>query len=102
MFWCIKVTKSVSPEFCCSCKVIFFSFFADEHGLDAEKSWNYMGSGFFVSKLLFFHQNTKLFGVKYARNQTLDMKWIKIALEYCKLTLISSLEQKTSNIQCKI
>ena len=42
------------------------------------------------------------FGGKCARNQTVDMKWIKIALEYCDLALISSLEQKTSNIQCKI
>ena len=43
-----------------------------------------------------------VFGGKCARNQTVDMKWIKIASEYCDLALISSLEQKTSNIQCKI
>ena len=26
MFLCIRVTKSVLPEFCCSCKVLFCSF----------------------------------------------------------------------------
>ena len=54
------------------------------------------------SKMLFFRPITNLLGGKCARNQTLDMKWIKIALEYCNLALISSLEQNTSNIQCKI
>ena len=51
--------------------------------------------------MLIFHQITKLFAGKCARNQTLDMKCIQIALKYCTLTLISSLEQKRSNIQCK-
>ena len=46
-----------------------------------------------MSKMLIFHQITKFFGGKCARNQTLDMKWIKIALKYCTLTLISSLER---------
>ena len=36
MFWCIRVTKSVPPEFCQNCKVIFCSFFADEEGWEAE------------------------------------------------------------------
>ena len=48
--------------------------------------------------MLFFRQITKLLGGKCARNQTLDMKWIKIALEYCNLALISSLEQKKQAI----
>ena len=38
IFLCIPVSKSVSPEFCRSCKVIFCSFFADEDGWEAEKS----------------------------------------------------------------
>ena len=38
MFLCIRVTKSVSPQFCRSCKVIFCSFLADEDGWEAEKS----------------------------------------------------------------
>ena len=102
MFLCIRKTKSVSAEFCRRCKVIFCSFFADEDGWEAEKLGNSVESGFFASKMLFFHQITNLFGGKCARNQTLDMKWIKIALEYCNLALISSLEQKTSNIQCHV
>ena len=50
MFWCIWVTKSVSPEFCHSCKVVFCSFFADEDGWEAEKSWNSVKSGFLCQK----------------------------------------------------
>ena len=38
MFWCIRVTKSGSPEFRRSCKVIFCSSFTDQDGWDAEKS----------------------------------------------------------------
>ena len=52
--------------------------------------------------MLIFHQITKDFWGKYAFNHTLDMKWIEINLKYCILTLISSLEQKKRNIQCKI
>ena len=51
---CIGVTKSVLPEFCRSCKVIFCSLFADEDGWEAEKSWNSKESSFFVSEMLFF------------------------------------------------
>ena len=64
MFWCIRATKSVSPEFCCSCEVVFRSSFADQDGWDAEKSWNSVESVFFVSKMLTFHQITKFFGEK--------------------------------------
>ena len=53
-------------------------------------AWNQV----FVSKILIFHQITKFVGRKCTRNQTLDMKWIKIALIYCPLILISSMEQK--------
>ena len=53
MFWCIRVTKSVSPEFCHSCKVISCSFFADEDGWEAEKSWNSVESGFLCQKCCF-------------------------------------------------
>ena len=53
-------------------------------------AWNQ----FFCVKNAVFHQITNLFGGKHARNQTLGMKLIKVALEYCNLTLISSLEQK--------
>ena len=98
MFLCIRVIKSVSPDFCCSCEVIFCSFFANEDGWEAEKSWNCVESGFWCQKCCFFHQITKMFEGKCARNQTLDMKWIKIALEYCNLALISSLEQKKQAI----
>ena len=38
MFWCIRATKSGSPEFRCSCKVVFCSSFTDQDGWDAEKS----------------------------------------------------------------
>ena len=56
MFWCIQATKSVSPEFRYSCKVVFCSSFADQDGWDAEKSWNSVESVFFLSKMLIFHQ----------------------------------------------
>ena len=52
--------------------------------------------------MLIFHQITKLFGGKCACIKKLDMKWIEIALEYCTFTLISSLDRKRSNIQCKL
>ena len=48
--------------------------------------------------MLIIHQFTKFFGGKCGRIQTLDMNWIEIALIYCPLILISSLEQKKSNI----
>ena len=38
MFWCIRATKSGSPEFRRSCKVVFCSSFTDQDGWDAEKS----------------------------------------------------------------
>ena len=38
MFWCIRVTKSASPEFFRSCKVVFCSLLADQDGWEAEKS----------------------------------------------------------------
>ena len=38
MFWYIRATKSVLPEFHHSCKVVFCSSFADQDGWDAEKS----------------------------------------------------------------
>ena len=50
MFWCIQATKSVSPEFRCSCKVVFCSSFADQDGWDAEKSWNSVKSVFLCQK----------------------------------------------------
>ena len=102
MFWCISVAKSVSPEFCHSCKVIFCSFFEDEDGWEAEKSWISVKSGFLCQKCCFFAKSQSFWGGKCARNQTLDIKWIKIALEYCNLAIISSLQRNTSNIQCKI
>ena len=46
LFWCIWVTKSVSPEFRRSLKVVFCSFFADLDSWEAEKSWNSVLSGF--------------------------------------------------------
>ena len=52
--------------------------------------------------MLIFHKITNVFWGKCAFNQTLDMKWIETTFKYCILTLISSLEQKRSNIQCKI
>ena len=61
MFWCIRASKSGLPEFRRSCKVIFCSSFTDQDGWDAEKSWNSVESGFFVSKMLIFHQITKFF-----------------------------------------
>ena len=64
-----------------------------------EIAWNQL---FFWQKCWFFYQITKFVGGKCARNQTLDMKWIQIALKYCTLTLISSLERKRSDIQSKI
>ena len=51
--------------------------------------------------MLIFHQITKDFWGKCPFNQTSDIKWIKTTLKYCILTLISSLKQKRSNIQCK-
>ena len=62
MFCCIRVTKSVSPEFCRSCKVIFCSFFPDEEGWEAEKSWNSVELSFFVSKMLFFTKSQSILG----------------------------------------
>ena len=41
--------------------------------------------------MLIFHQITIFLGGKCARIKKLDMKWIKVALEYCTFTLISSL-----------
>ena len=58
--WCIGVTKSVSPEFCHSCKGIFCSFFENEDGWEAKKSWNSVQSGFCVKNAFFSHQMTKL------------------------------------------
>ena len=46
MFWCIRATKSVLPEFRRSCKVVFCSSFADQDGWDAEKLWNSVELGF--------------------------------------------------------
>ena len=53
---------------------------------------------FFFVKSAVFHQITKLFQGKCARNQSLVIKWIKIALEYCNIAWISSLEQKKQAI----
>ena len=102
MFLCIRVTKSVSPEFYRSCKVIFCSIFADEDGWEAEKAWNSVESGFLRQKCCFFTKSQTCLEENCAHNQKFDMKCIKIALEYCYLALISSLEEKTSNIQCNI
>ena len=66
MFWCIWVTKSVAPEFCHSCKVVFCSFFADEDGWEAEKSWNSVKSGFLCQKCWFFTKSQSFFGGKCA------------------------------------
>ena len=98
MFWCILATKSVSPEFRRSCKVVFCSSFADKDGWDAEKLWNSVESGFLRQK----SPNHKVCRGKCARNKKIVMKWIEITLKYCTFTLISSLERKRSNIQCKI
>ena len=49
----------------------------------------------------FFHQITKFFGEKCARNQTFHMKWNQNALKYCTLILISSLEQKEAIFNVK-
>ena len=57
MFWCIRVTKSVSPEFCRSFKVIFCSFFAGEDDWEAENSWNGVESGFFTKSQSFLVEN---------------------------------------------
>ena len=63
-----------------------------------EIAWNQL----FCDKNANFHQITKFFGEKCARNQTFHMKWNQNALKYCTLILISSLERKRSNIQFKI
>ena len=52
MFCCIRATKSVSPEFRRSCKVVFCSSFADQDDWDAEKSWNSVESVFLWQKWL--------------------------------------------------
>ena len=69
MFLCIRVTKSVLPEFCRSCKVIFCSFFADEDGWEAEKPWNSVESGFLCQKCCFFTKSQRCLG----ENVPLDM-----------------------------
>ena len=46
MFWWIRVTKSVLPEFRHNYKVVFCSSFADQDGWDAKKSWKSVESGF--------------------------------------------------------
>ena len=102
MFWCIRATKSGSPEFRRSCKVVFCSSFTDQDGWDAEKSWNSVKSGFLCQKCWFFTKSQSFFGGTCARIIKLDMNWIETALEYCTFTLISSLERKRSNIQCKL
>ena len=102
MFWCIRTTKSGSPEFRRNCKVIFCPSFTDQDGWDAEKLWNSVKSGFLCQKCWFFTKSQSFFWRKCARIKKLDMKWIEIALEYCTSTLISSLERKRSNIQCKL
>ena len=48
MFWCIRATKSVSAEFCCSCKVKYFVHFFYQDG------WNSVESGFLFQKCWFF------------------------------------------------
>ena len=104
IFWHFSVywsIKSVSPEFCNSCKVISCSFFADWDGWEAEKSCNSAQSVFCV-KNADFHQITEFYGGKCACIQTLDMRWIDIGSKYCTLNFISSLERKRSSIQCKI
>ena len=60
MFWCIRATRSVSPEFRCSCEVVFRSSFADQDGWDAEKSWNSVKS-FFCVKNVDFSPNHNVF-----------------------------------------
>ena len=83
---------------------VYFAHFLKMKMVGKLKSRGIAFNQVFVSKVHFFsHQMTKLIhGLKCAHNQTLDMNWVKIASEYCNLALISSLEQKTSNIQCKI
>ena len=39
-FWSFRITKSVLPEFCHSCKVISCSSFANQDGWEAEKLCN--------------------------------------------------------------
>ena len=63
-----------------------------------EIAWNQV----FCVKNVDFSPNYKAFGGKCACIKKLDMKWIEIALEYCTFTLISSLDRKRSNIQCKL
>ena len=92
MFWCIRVTNIVSPEFCLSYIVIFWSFFADQDGWEAEKAWNSVKSAFLWQICWFFTKSQSFWG-EMCPYQTLDMKWIQIALKYCTLTLISSLER---------
>ena len=62
MFWCIRATKSGSPEFRRSCKVVFCSSFTDQDGWDAEKSWNSVKSGFLGQKCWFFTKSQIFFG----------------------------------------
>ena len=50
------------------------SFFADQDGWEAEKSCNSVQSGFFVSKMLIFHQITKFFWGKCVQSKRLEVK----------------------------
>ena len=65
MFWWIWATKSVSPEFRRSCKVVFCSSFADQDGWDAEQSWNSVESRFLCQKCWFFTNSQFFWGGKW-------------------------------------
>ena len=88
MFWCVRVTKSVSLEFCRSCNVIFCSFLANEDGWEAEKSWNSVKSGFFVSKIFD--------GGTCARSQTLrhEIDWNCLEILYSHHNFITGTKKK--------
>ena len=71
MFLCIRVTKSVSPEFCHSCKVKFFSFFVYEDG------WE---SGFCVKNAAFWPNHKLVWGKMclYNIRHEMDQNCIRI------------------------
>ena len=88
MFWCVRLTKCVSLEFCRSCNVILCSFLANEDGWEAEKSWNSVKSGFFVSKIFD--------GGTCARSQTLrhEIDWNCLEILYSHLNFITGTKKK--------
>ena len=79
MFWCFCFAVGVKLNF-----VHFLQIKMAGKLKRRGKAWNQ----FSFVKNADFSPNHKVFLGKCARNQTLDMEWIEIALKYCTLTLI--------------